>query len=380
MGAAREILITVAGLTPQIITETLYYLTQLENPPVRISEIFVLTTLPGKERIQASLLDPARGHVWAFCHEYGIDPSSITFDAASIVVLQGNDEKPLRDIRTDADNGAVADQIAAFIRRLTDDPTTRLHCSLAGGRKTQSVLLGFALQLYGRPQDRLLHVLISEEFESHPEFFYPTRKPRHLRTRDGRRIDAHNARLDVAEIPYLRLREKLFQSGGQPTVGFQPTIQRVQRTLDSLPTLPSLVIMCHARCIRIGGIEIRLEPLELVLYAQLARARVEQAGRGDGFLTLAELDAMRDAMLRRYEGLYGPYSGHVEALRARWKEGIPPPNLRSHFAAIKQKIQAAILDSVRASFYQVTSERRYAGTRYGLTLPPEKIEVWEDER
>jgi CRISPR-associated protein (TIGR02584 family) len=35
----------------------------------------------------------------------------------------------------------------------------------------QSVLLGFALQLYGRPQDSLLHALVDEAFENHADFF-----------------------------------------------------------------------------------------------------------------------------------------------------------------------------------------------------------------
>ena len=47
MDAWREILVAVAGLTPQVITETLYYLTQVRDPPVAIAEIHVLPTQPG---------------------------------------------------------------------------------------------------------------------------------------------------------------------------------------------------------------------------------------------------------------------------------------------------------------------------------------------
>ena len=96
---------------------------------------------------------------------------------------------------TAADSAAVADQILAFIRHLTADPTTRLHCSLAGGRKTLSVLLGFALQLFGRPQDTLLHVLVDEELEGHRDFFYPTRAPHLISTKDDRRVDARTVRV-----------------------------------------------------------------------------------------------------------------------------------------------------------------------------------------
>jgi CRISPR-associated protein (TIGR02584 family) len=58
MEVFREILVMVAGLTPQVITETLYYLTQKRDPPVAITEIHVLTTQPGRQRILPDLLTP----------------------------------------------------------------------------------------------------------------------------------------------------------------------------------------------------------------------------------------------------------------------------------------------------------------------------------
>jgi hypothetical protein len=187
---------------------------------------------------------------------------------------------PLDDIRTADSSAAVADQILAFIHRLTDDPTTRLHCSLAGGRKTQSVSLGFALQLYGRPQDTLLHVLVDEAFEALPDFFYPTRAPHHIRTKDDRQVDAHTAHVAVAEIPYVRLRDKLLGSESRPTIGFDQTIERAQQTLDLLPNLAVLLIVPATRRICIGEIDIALQPVELVLYAQLALAGSSPLTRG----------------------------------------------------------------------------------------------------
>jgi CRISPR-associated protein (TIGR02584 family) len=240
----REILVVVAGLTPQVITEALYYLTQVRDPPLTIDEIYVLTTEPGWRRILDDLLPPDHGYFYTLCSEYQLDPSTIDFDADHINVLTDAAGAPLEDIRTADDNAAVADQILALMRRLTADPATRLHCSLAGGRKTQSVLLGFALQLYGRPQDTLLHVLVDEAFEGSREFFYPTRASQLIRSRDGRRIDAHTARVDVAEIPYVRLHGKLSASRSEPASGFAPTIEQMQYTLDTLPDLPMLVIEC----------------------------------------------------------------------------------------------------------------------------------------
>jgi CRISPR-associated protein (TIGR02584 family) len=378
MGGFREILVAVAGLTPQVITETLYYLTQKCDPPVAVAEIHVLTTQLGQQRVLTDLLTPTDGRFYALCREYDLDPTTIAFDAEHIHLLTDAAGVPLEDIRTAADSAAVADQLLTFVRGLTDDPTTRLHCSLAGGRKTQSALLGFALQLYGRPQDTLLHVLVDEAFENHGDFFYPSRQPRLIQTpRDGREVDAHTARVEVAEIPYIRLREKLSTSLPQPTSAFAPTIERLQHTLDTLPNLPSLVIDPTARKVCIGVIQIPLEPMEIVLYTQLALTKMQSVGRGDGFLSLKELNGKRDEMLRRYERLYGAFSGHVENLRQAWEKRIRPARLRSHFSKITRKIRQAVPGNIEVSFYEVTSNPSYGATRYGLRLPPERIEVHE---
>jgi CRISPR-associated protein (TIGR02584 family) len=375
MGTWRDILVAVAGLTPQVVTETLYYLTQVRDPPAAIAEIHVLTTQPGRQRILHDLLTPHTGHFYAFCAEYGLDAAAIAFSAEHIHVLTDAAGVPLDDIRTAADSSAVADQILACVQGLTADPATRLYCSLAGGRKTQSVLLGFALQLYGRPQDELLHVLVPEELEGHAEFFYPTRTPRLIRTRDGRTFDIGAARVEVAAIPYVRLRDKVAAHQPAPAGGFQPTIVHAQHTLDALPDLPPLVIEPRVRRVCIGATPLPLEPLDIVVYAQLALAK--GMGRGDGFLSLRELNGQRDAMLRRYEAMYGAYSGHVENLRQAWAKRIPPDRLRSRFSKINRKIRQALPGSIDVAFYLIASDRRYGATRYGLPLPAERIVVQE---
>jgi CRISPR-associated protein (TIGR02584 family) len=375
--AWRDILVVVAGLTPQVITEALYYLTQVRDPPLTIAEIYVLTTYPGRRRILDHLLTPDHGHFYTLCSEYQLDPAIIAFDAAHIHVLSDAAGVPLEDIRTADDNAAVADQILALMRRLTADPATRLHCSLAGGRKTQSVLLGFALQLYGRPQDTLLHVLVDEAFEGCQEFFYPTRASRLVRGRDGQPLDAHAARVDVAEIPYVRLRATLFGDPPGPTTGFDRLVAHAQQRVDLLPNPEVLLIVPQRRCIYIGRVEIMLRPLELVLYTQLALARRQRAC-GDGFLSLDALEGLQDDLLRRYAQLYARHSERVAALRQKWSTGFPRDSMRSHFANINRKIEAAVSDRLLASFYTVNSQGQYGATSYGLRLPPEHIDIQEE--
>ncbi len=169
----RNILLTVTGLTPQVITETCYYLLCKKRPKVKISEIISITTAKGKEILLKTLLSPIKGKFYQFCRDYNIDPATIKFNDETIIVLKGKGGKYLNDIRTKTDNEYIADQINDLIKKLTGDKNTSLHCSIAGGRKTMSVYLASALQLYGRKQDTLSHVLVSPAaFENHKDFFY----------------------------------------------------------------------------------------------------------------------------------------------------------------------------------------------------------------
>lgn len=220
--------------------------------------------------------------------------------------------------------------------------------------------------------------MIREELEGHREFFYPPKGPSLIQTRRGQPVEAHRVQVEVAEIPYVRLREKLFGSKSSPMAGFDQLIAHAQHTLDLLPNLAMLLIVPTARRIYIGEIEIALRPVELVLYAHLASSRIKPAAGGKGFLSLDEIDGRREELLQRYERLYGMYSGRVDALRKKWATGIPRDSVRSHFANINRKIREVVPDRSQAQFYMVDSEGGYGATCYGLRLPPEKIEIREE--
>lgn len=165
----RRILLCVTGLSPQIVTETLYALAHA-TPAFIPSEIHLLTTSEGARLAKAALLHADGGQFHALLADYpGIGRPA--FDEGSIQVITGPDGQPLADIRTPEENAAAADCITALVAGLTRDEHAALHVSIAGGRKTMGFYLGYAFSLYARPQDRLSHVLVSSPFENHPEFF-----------------------------------------------------------------------------------------------------------------------------------------------------------------------------------------------------------------
>jgi len=158
----RRVLLAVAGLSPQIVTETLYALAMRGEPVSIPTEVRLITSSEGAQRARLSLLSADPGWFGRLCRDYGLPP--ISFSEAHIEVLHDADGNVLADIRDPDDNARVADQITETVRALTADPECALHVSIAGGRKTMGYYAGYALSLFGRPQDRLSHVLVSEPF------------------------------------------------------------------------------------------------------------------------------------------------------------------------------------------------------------------------
>jgi CRISPR-associated protein (TIGR02584 family) len=283
----QHILLCVAGLTPQIITETLYALTQRRGE--RVDEVRVITTIGGRDRIMKVLLDQSAGKFYEFCRDYGIDSTTIRFDETTIALLRTPDGRTLADIRTVEENEYAGDQICEIVRELTKDTNTHIHASAAGGRKTMSIYLTAAMQLFGRAQDRLSHVLVSEEFETHPDFFYKPPAPRLLKTRDGREVSTDAAEIYLADIPFIRLRgvgpDGLHGAGAR---SYGNMVARAQADLDLLESEHKLQIDLKHNRVAVGTREVQLTPRELFFYAMFAGFRRD--GRNtDGTVCLDNL-------------------------------------------------------------------------------------------
>ncbi len=201
----HHVLVAVSGMTPQIITETLYGIHQLGL--AFPDEIQVISTAEGARRIHATLLE--QGILESFCKDYQ-RPMPI-FGKDQIHVLHDAAGNAMSDIRKPVENEYMADMIVNRIQKLTADGDQSLHVSLAGGRKTMGYYVGYALSLFGRPQDVLSHVLVADDYESSPDFWYPTPYPKSIRSRSGKDVDARLAEVHLAQIPFVRLREWLPQ-------------------------------------------------------------------------------------------------------------------------------------------------------------------------
>ena len=196
-------LIAVIGSTPQVMTETLWALRVQRRVP--INEVFVMTTTMGKETCQKRLLD--EGRFAKMLVDYGID--TVDFDAKHIRVFKDAEGNNLDDIRTSDDNRLARDQIFRWIEGWTQKDHFALHCSLAGGRKSMGYLLGAAIQFFGRPeQDHLYHVLVTPpEIEMNRDFFFPPVREAQIPTSNGQHISTADVRIELAELPYVSVRD-----------------------------------------------------------------------------------------------------------------------------------------------------------------------------
>ena len=269
----HRILLMVTGRTPQVVTESIYALTQRPNPFVP-TQVHLITTAEGAQDANLALLDPNDGWFHRLCADY--DLTGIAFDATHIHSIRGADGQPVADIRTEEEHRACADLITELVRDLTaDEDGSALHVSLAGGRKTMTYYLGNALTLFGRPQDRLSHVLVPAPYETNREFFYPSPASRPLYVEPLKRwFDAKDAQITLAEIPFVRLRNALpgrFKGLASGAASFTEVVTALQSALH-----PPSVKVDYRR----GGIELEdgsfvpLTPADLAFYGWLAaRAR-----------------------------------------------------------------------------------------------------------
>ncbi len=270
----RKILLCAIGMSPQIVTETLYALAVQPSEGTTSwipDEIYLVTTRRGAQHAILNLLSGTPGWFHRLCRDYGLP--HIDFDERSIHVLLGSEGAELEDVRTIADNEQAADQICRLVSGFTLRNETELHVSLAGGRKTMGYYLGYALSLFGREQDRLSHVLVSEPYEGHPDFYYPTPGQSIIHTRDPKTpvaIDCRHAHVELAEIPFIRFNDGLPDALRDGKAGFMQTVQMANR----MRTEVHMEFDIHALSLKVNDQAIALKPPAFALYWWFARAHL----------------------------------------------------------------------------------------------------------
>ena len=368
----RRILAGVIGLTPQIVTETLYALAVDSAPPFVPTEIRIATTQPGNERLQLTLLDRHEGRLRAFAEDYGLPELATALSLERITVIAGPDGDPLEDIVSEEGSRAAADAVTRFVQGLTRDADAAVHLSIAGGRKTMGFLAGYALSLFGRPQDRLSHVLVSPEFEANRDFYYPPPEPKVIYTRDrqGREqpLDTARARVLLADIPFVRLRHGLPPDLLSGETSYSGTVAALERGLAK----PSLLIDVPGREVYCHGQLVPMQRLQQAFLLYLARLRLDTGHPHDGAVHWSE--ASTNDLLRAYEDL--PEDAKRTSDRVGQtlnRAGID----EDYFSNKRAQVNALLRDVLQAAVtpYLIKSYGSRPTTRSGLSLPRDAITI-----
>ena len=363
-------LLAVMGLSPAIITEIIYALC-VAHPKRnhRLGEARIITTMfeleERKEHIRRALHHMASDYP---------DAAIPRFEQLSFYVATGADGAPLADINTPSGATAMADLLLDHVRDLTQAGRPPLHASLAGGRKTMSYHMGMAMNLLGRAEDRLSHVLVSLNAERCRTFYYPTPTPRPMTLpRDLGSFDAHQETIQLHEIPFVRLRG-LLREPPSPNTSLselialtQRAITPVQLVLDLRPGEPA------DDRIHLDDRPLKLPPFEAALYALF----IEAVHADEAPLDLTNLRYQNQPLRERFQDLYVERFDDLQA-QAAFFEADHDDSERLYVAV--SKIKKAVLAHLKESHseavalqYVVTSLKRNAG--HTIPIDPAHITI-----
>lgn len=361
LSCTKNILLTSCGLHPQIITEIIYSVSQ-QSPPVQFQEVHVITTEVGQEQIENYLLDQKNGFFHKLREEYELNNTD--FQLKNIQLLENSQGETLEDIQTVADNEVVANTITEVVRKLTSQPETALHVSLAGGRRTISYYLGYALSLFGRPQDHLYHVIVSHDYESDDEFFYPNKTPTYITDRNGNTLNTQDAQVHLANIPFVRLRDGLPKDLLEGKVSFTEAIAsvpKITQTAQVQINFQQKTIVCNDNLIT-------LTPIQFAWYSWLLM-RVKEHGQEHGAIWMRgehHLD-----FLKYFNRLYGNTGSTIERTERSLKDGFNIDYICEKNSLVNRQLRR-VMDSHYPQFF-ITSFGSRPDTKYTVFLEPENI-------
>ena len=376
----RNIMLSVVGLSPQVVTETLYGLHQQGR---RVDAIHIITTRIGKESIFAKLLPNSDGKYYRYLSEYGIDACTLDFNYDNVHVLKDVNGNELDDLENEDDNERLLRLCLDLTYKFTGDPDTTVLFSVAGGRKTMSACLMLAAQLYGRPQDRVYHVLISPEFESNQEFFYPPRQSVAIELHDSHNHPYYKetrfAAVNLVTIPLLSVRDQLsdeeLRQGPKDPAALLLNLVREEPFLLTVD-LPAGKLICRKR-------EMDIMPARLALYAFFALRKKQCPHLGDGveiscrgcsdcYLDFSSIADRQREITDLYRNL--AQGREFAEMSDSGIMGLTSENFNSYKGKIRKDLERAFGFQMAAQI-QIAARGSRPNTRYGLTTARENIRI-----
>lgn len=346
---SKHTLIAVTGLTPQIITETLY--TLVVKKGINIDEICIITTKRGKNVIQGKdrEYNKKRGYpklsevLKNFCEIYDMSKPRLEIKLAAELSTE------LYDIRNDKHNLLFPNKVCEVIREKSSDKNNILHCSISGGRKTMSVDLAFALSIFGRNEDKLYHILVDEKVEFNKDFWFP-------------RTDSEKYYLELSEIPYVRLSYLLSEVTHNKLFTKMTYTELVSLTQNLLNKASAEKLRFRRKSDKwevwySRNEPVEIQPKEVTLY----RAIIENKKAG-----ITEIEVLTLVNLLRPE----KRKQVSNAAHDLYNEN----NISQLKSKLNGKIRNAVQDAELIPLFEITHTGGYGSGKYCIDADPDKIE------
>ena len=395
----RNVLVITLGGAPGVVTETVYALLK-RVPPWIPQEIHLVTTTFGA-RVWSDPESRPNRELAALLAHFGCAPIT-----PFVLVPETGDRMPIDDIRSEEENIAFANALTWHLMGIKEQPDTRLHVSMAGGRKTMSSYSQAALSYFAEEHDELTHILVNPPtLEYSPDFFWPGQEQQDIDVSKRppppppQTVKASSADIAMVPSPFLRLRDHMKRIPfAKSNFDHWTLTERVQAKLDAYAA--GITLRVADRTFTVGGGKVQFGNQEFALYRVLATAILESwpgtgpEGQGDnhvGWILIADfLDPQSTAFTKFFEFYRDCFDGHPDEPYHRFKSDIER-NLSSgtaegrdyvanRFKTLRNKIKERILEGVpsyaarrRATPVSESAEPR--GNKYGLPLESYEIEI-----
>lgn len=355
----KNILVCVSGLTPQIVTESLFCLAVKEK--ILIDEVYIITTtrgrnvILGKDTHPSTPKSPLKKEIENLCDKYKIKLPLFKENENHIIVAK-EESIELPDIRSDKDNILFPNKVCEFLRQKSSNPNNILYCSITGGRKSMSVHMANALSLFARENDRLIHVLTKEENEF--KGFYPQNKK-----------EAKD--LEIADIPFVRLRSILsaeIKNTNLLKSNFDEIVKYTQTQLKALSPSNKMILDTERRELRFGNENIVLEPMLFIFYYFF----VDRKNRGLNNIGIQQF--ISDETKFQFAEYFNEFYPNMYYKEKNWfKKGFSQEDFRSKRSKVNEKIELLIEDHDLADFFIINVNRKWGSSTYYIKAAKEKF-------
>ena len=366
----RIVLISVVGMSPAVVTESIWGL-HLEHPELVPDEVVVYTTRVAWDNLHKALTSTHEGtSVWEDLQQKV--GKNMVLRKRIFEDTQGGE---LADIVSSADQEVVADQLLRGIREFKNPQQEkyRVVASVAGGRKSMSALMYAAMSLGAEADDVITHVLADDVATSCPEFFFPAQVQQELVNRKGESFTAGEVRIDLAEIPFVPLASLVKHTDFKADGCFTKLVKRAREAVARLSPEETRIRLSKKGCVvHINGQELKLDDRPYTLMAIMAAHATQNNVPLSSKAAIELLSDLRKLqwlpleILRRMEenekkaqqeekDRIGPLAKFYVA--AEWEKGFP-----EGFAKAKSDLKKAL----ESNGYQLVAEDAFGHGRIGF--------------